>query len=329
MQNNNVKLFAVTLFCIGLTGCQTHSVKDIDANVYPIITIRTGIVRNPQRIFFISDVQVPMAFEKIIFKTYRNEDARDSLFADIITQQPDYLFMLGDLTSEGSNEKAWAPLDNFLNSMNIINTKVYAIPGNHEYMTKSSIGEKMFKDRFQEEWLNGYFVNIDSIAIVMLNSNFNKIDENKQPKQLVWYKSEMDSLDADPGIKAVIVCTHHAPYSNSRVVGSSETVQDMIVPVFEKSQKSKLFLSGHSHNLEYFSDSIGKHFLNIGCGGGIPQPLIPEDKRVYNDLLSQEVKPLYSYLVIEKQGNSLKLIGKGFKKDFRFFELDIGTIMLN
>lgn len=39
MQNKNLILFAVTLFCLRLTGLQAQTVKDIDGNVYPTITI--------------------------------------------------------------------------------------------------------------------------------------------------------------------------------------------------------------------------------------------------------------------------------------------------
>jgi hypothetical protein len=297
-----------------------------------LINISCGfsqVVRNQQRIYFMSDVQTPLLLEKIYLKPCRNEDARDSLFADIIRQHSKNLFMLGDLVSRGSDEKAWMPLDAFLNSLNRIHAKVYAIPGNHEYIRISSIGMQMFKRRFQEEWLNGYFVNIDSVAIVMLNSNFNKLGKNELSKQLKWYKAEMDSLDSDPAIKAIIVCTHHAPYSNSKIVGSSKPVEDLIIPIFEKSTKSKLFLSGHSHNLEYFTGRNGKHFLVIGGGGGLTQPLISVNKRKYYDLVSQDAKPLYFYLVIEKKENCLNLIVRGFKEDFRFFELDIGVIPLN
>jgi predicted MPP superfamily phosphohydrolase len=287
------------------------------------------VVRNQVRFYFISDVQAPLPTEKIIFKAYRNEEARDSLFADIIQWHPKNLFILGDLTSRGSKEKGWAPADTFLNSMNRINTAVYVIPGNHEYMGCSSTGIQMFRKRFPEQWLYGYFVNIDSIAIVMLNSNFDKLSENELSKQLIWYKSEMDSLDIDPSVKTIIVCTHYAPYSNSKIVGSSKPIADFIVPVFDKSKKSKLLISGHSHNLEYFSDGAGKYFLVIGGGGGIEQSLIPFEKRKYYDLINQDVKPLYFYLIIERRDNYLKLIARGFKKDFRFFELDIGTVTID
>ena len=300
-------------------------------HVFLLINISCGFsqaFRNQQNIYFISDFQAPLPMETIISKPYRNEEARDSLFADIIRQQPQTLFMLGDLTSMGSDAKAWVPLDTFLNSLNKISTSVYAIPGNHEYIGKST-GMRMFKQRFPEQWLYGYFVSLDSIAIVMLNSNFNELGRNEFSRQLTWYKSVMDSLDSVPDIQAIIVCIHHPPYSNSKVVGSSKPVSDLIVPIFEKTQKALLFISGHSHNLEYFADSIGKHFLVIGGGGGMAQPLIPMNKRIYVDLLNQETKPLYFYLVIEKNGNRLKLIAKGFKKDFTFFESYIDTITIN
>jgi hypothetical protein len=287
------------------------------------------VVRNQGKIYFVSDIQAPLPVEKIIFKTYRNEEARDSLFADLIVQRPGNLFLLGDLVSRGSVEKVWSPLDNFLYLLKKTNTTTYAIPGNHEYMGCSSTGIQRFENRFPEQWLYGYFVSIDSIAIFMLNSNFTNLSEDELSKQSIWYKSEMDSLDLDPSVKAIIVCTHHAPFSNSKIVGSSAPVADLIVPIFEKSKKSRLFISGHSHNLEYFSDSIGKHFLVIGGGGGIEQPLVPIGKRKYYDLINQNVKPLYFYLIIERNGNYLKLIARGFNEDFRFFDLDIGIVTID
>jgi uncharacterized protein (TIGR02145 family) len=40
---NNIKFFSVTLLYLGLTGCQTNSVKDIEGNVYTTITIGTQV----------------------------------------------------------------------------------------------------------------------------------------------------------------------------------------------------------------------------------------------------------------------------------------------
>jgi uncharacterized protein (TIGR02145 family) len=43
MKHKNVKLFAVILFWIWVTGCQTNSLKDIEGNVYKTVTIGTQI----------------------------------------------------------------------------------------------------------------------------------------------------------------------------------------------------------------------------------------------------------------------------------------------
>jgi uncharacterized protein (TIGR02145 family) len=43
MQQRNLKLFVITLFCIGLTGLQAQTVKEIDSNVYKTVTIGTQV----------------------------------------------------------------------------------------------------------------------------------------------------------------------------------------------------------------------------------------------------------------------------------------------
>ncbi len=283
---------------------------------------------NSQKICFISDFQATMAVEKIFLKGYRNTDARDSLFSDIIRSRPKNLFLTGDMVYAGSRQKAWLPLDHLLGSLTKSDTKVYVLPGNHEYMFNPSTGIRNFKQRFPSEMLMGYVVSTDSISVVMLNSNFGNLSEIESSGQLKWYSAAMDSLDKDRATRTIIVCTHHAPYSNSAIVGSSESVKNLIIPAFENSKKSVLFISGHSHNLEYFAGTKGKHYLVIGGGGGIAQPLLPMDKRSNEDLLQQESKPIYFYLIIEKKGNNLKLTARGFKRDFKFFDLNVDEINL-
>jgi predicted phosphodiesterase len=268
------------------------------------------------KLYFISDCQQPMKVEELRLKPYRNEEARDSLFSDLLRRKPQNLFLLGDLTSTGSNNSSWEPIDNLLNVLHANNISIHAIPGNHEYYRNPQKGIGNYRKRFPESSLCGYCVKVDSVSVVMLNSNFNKISDLNVQKQQTWYKAIMDSLDADKGTRIIIVCAHHAPFSNSKIVGSSKPVIKNFIPGFMNSSKSRLFISGHSHNLEYFKMAPNKHFLVIGGGGGLTQPLLPSKKQMYSDVLQQDQKPLYFYLVIERKGNRILLDVRGIKKDF-------------
>jgi UDP-2,3-diacylglucosamine pyrophosphatase LpxH len=266
-------------------------------------------------LYFISDCQVPLLFEKIIRKTHHNSDARDSLFREIENKNDGYVFMLGDLVGKGSKNSQWKGIDSFLETLRGSGTKVYGIPGNHEFLFRATHGINNFKKRFPDLSLTGYCVHTDSMAIVMLNSNFGRLSRAARKNQQLWYLAVMDSLDSDATVQTVIVCTHHSPFSNSTVVGSSVKVQQAFIPRFESSPKTKLFITGHSHNLECFDGTRSKRFLVIGGGGGIDQPLYTGEKEKYKDLIRQDTKPRFFYLMVYRNVNVLEVTISGFSKE--------------
>jgi predicted MPP superfamily phosphohydrolase len=278
-------------------------------------------------LYFVSDCQQPLKIEKIRLRHYRNEEARDSLFSDIIRQKPRNLFFLGDLTSSGSNKKSWNPITKLLLSLSSPDISIHAIPGNHEYYLCARRGIQNYERRFPRDSMFGYCVKVDSMAIVMLNSNFNKLNSSEIQKQQNWYLETMNSLDADSGIKMILLCSHHPPYTNSKIVKPSVEVSKFFLPRFNDSPKSKLYISGHSHNLEFFGKADKKYFLVIGGGGGLTQPLYSADKRLFSDLIQQDKKPIYFYLVTERRGDSLHLFVRGLQRDFNSIKtFEIGTI---
>jgi hypothetical protein len=273
-----------------------------------------------QQLYFISDCQQPLKLEELRLKPYRNKEARDSLFTDIVRQDPKNLFLLGDLTAAGSRSKKWKAVDQLLSLLHNLHTSIHAIPGNHEYITNAKRGIMNYRMRFPADPLSGYCVTVDSMAILMLNSNFSKLGSSEIKKQQLWYNSTMDSLNSEEGIKMILICTHHPPFTNSKIVTSSEPVIENFLSKFSESPKSKLFLSGHSHNLELFSDHLKKHFLVIGGGGGLIQPLRSSNKTLFKDLIQQPQKPIYFYLVAERKGNTLHLFARGLEKDFQLIK---------
>jgi hypothetical protein len=127
--------------------------------------------------------------------------------------------------------------------------------GNRELMFFPEEGEKNFCSRFPVAPRTGHVRTIDSIAVVLLISNFDHLTLQEALAQRHWYMHILDTLDVDRSIRAAIVCCHHAPYSNSMDVGVAKGVQEQFVTPFVASRKRQLFLSGHAHAFEHFQRS--------------------------------------------------------------------------
>ena len=176
--------------------------------------------------------------------------------------------MLGDVVSIGSSNHKWRLVDKFIDSCHQNKIAVHALLGNHDVMWSRKKGEKNFAKRFPDFKDLGFVSITDSIAVIMLNSNFKKLSSTEIDEQEKWYQSTLKNLDSNDDVKIIIVSCHHAPYSNSLIVGSSIAVQKYFVPDFIQTKKCKLFITGHAHAFEHFTFS-GKDFLVIGGGGGL------------------------------------------------------------
>ncbi|MDQ3101782.1 MAG: metallophosphoesterase [Bacteroidota bacterium] len=266
---------------------------------------------------FASDTQEPMRVEELVLRSHENRKATRALFKEIISQRPAELFLLGDVVNLGHRDERWSYIDTALHDARKAGITVNAILGNHELMGRSAQGAIRFQTRFPQHVKTGYTVIKDSIAVVLLNSNFKKMPNSQIREQNEWYKTILAALDTAPEIKAVIVCCHHSPYSYSKLVGSNGKVQRLFVAPFLKHKKTKLFLSGHAHLFQHFHKD-GKNFFVIGGGGGLNHPL---RRRTGPEVaLGGEYAPLFHYLTVQLCGDRLRLVSRRLLDDMSAFE---------
>lgn len=223
----------------------------------------------------------------------------------------------GDLVAQGSSNKSWKMIDSVLVQLRKQHTPVHATLGNHELLFSATKGERNFAKRFPEDNLNQYFFVRDSIAIILLNSNFKKMSPQDLTYQQKWYDSSLAILDNDLSVKAIIIGCHHSPYSNSQTVCSNKLVQQRFVPHFLSSRKSCLFVSGHAHIFEHHKVS-GKDFLVIGGGGELQQKSHTGKKSL--TIQNNSYHPMFHYIGIKIEGAELKITSYELQKDFTTVE---------
>lgn len=286
--------------------------KKIDGVYFWIIFLLlswSGYAQRPTTVM-ISDTQAPMRVEKLFLKSHHNEKATSKLFEKIDSLKPNSLFILGDVTSWSAKEKKWRSMDGYLKDCRKAGISTHALWGNHDVMGSVKKGKVNFKKRFPDANPNGYVVVSDSIAFVLLNSNFKRMKKEEIATQQKWFDETLPLLDKDPGVAAIVVSCHHAPYTNSTIVRPSLGVQEKFVPLFLTTTKCKLFITGHAHAFEHFVIS-GKNFLVIGGGGGIHQPLGNERADVNADY-----KPEFHFLGLTLQQKHLSVVSYPLNRDF-------------
>lgn len=266
---------------------------------------------------FASDTQKPMWVETLFLKANHNQEATKKIFNEFSVRKPKAIFLLGDVVNLGYSNRQWKAMSGYLQNLRNEGVDVHAALGNHEVMGQAKKGEEKFQTYFPDHVRTGYVTVVDSVAVVLLNSNFGKLSAKDAETEVAWYKQTLQSLDADPAIQFIITGCHHSPYTNSKIVGCSKDVEQKFVQPFLASSKSRLFLSGHSHNFEHYQKQ-GKDFFVIGGGGGLHQPL-----KTGPDCLSDmcaDYKPEFHYLTVKRSAEGLEVKSYELKKDFSSFD---------
>ena len=227
------------------------------------------LLAQQQRLVFVSDTQSPIWFEKIYMEYNENELTTQRIFSSIL-KEPHLTAVIhaGDITAYGSSRDKWERVLPFLDSLRARSIPFIAAKGNHDYMFSSEQGMENFRKYVPGSPSDFSLSKFGPVAVILLNSNFSKLDDSTMQRQNEWYASTLSQCDADTTIRFVCCVNHHSPFTNSAIVSGSEEVQKNFLPAFYHSTKARLFVTGHAHRFEHFRNR-GKDFLVIGGGGGL------------------------------------------------------------
>jgi hypothetical protein len=86
----------------------------------------------------------------------------------------------------------------------------------------------------------------------------------------------LTSIKQSTSQKALVIATHHPPYSSGGHSGSSEMNDDITTLCNQAGVLPDLFLSAHAHNYQRYTRVLGGKkitYVVAGTGGMPPQPL--------------------------------------------------------
>jgi len=276
----------------------------------------------------VGDPQDTLLFERLILRRESNPAERARVFARIAGRRPAFLAIVGDLTSSGWSTRAWRTFERVMESMHRERMPVLPIMGNHDYGILRAnaarrfgdygiiraVAARKFAERFpqfaRERW---YARTYGALAMLFLDSNAAALTSDEWRRQREWFAATLDTYDADPAIRGVLVFAHHPPFTNSTIFRDDTAVRDAFVARFVSSPKTVAMLNGHAHAYEHFVES-GKHFIVTGGGGGPRVRLLAGSAQRHADLFAGPSPRPFNYLWITPQPQGLSVVVEGLDK---------------
>lgn len=228
----------------------------------------------------VGDLQRTSVWE---FWREQNDEERAQVVQHIAQGHPALVLMMGDLVFDGSSDSEWAAFDALVGPLREAQLPALSVAGNHDLWLLGRRNLRHLWARFPSlrgsSWTEMTWA---GIAFLILDSNRDSMSEQEWQRQLDWASAELDRLQADPTVHAIVAAAHHPALTNSTVSSDNTDVSRLLVPLLRSSPKTVLVLAGHVHSYERFV-SDGIHFVVCGGGGGPRVDLLTGNQRRHPD----------------------------------------------
>ena len=201
-----------------------------------------------------------------------NAEARTKILQQINLRNYDAFFCLGDISEVGMVPPIMQSALNDLRD-NLPNTKMLAIPGNHDFIVN---GYPCFKNAFMQKGDKKYFrmdngtIHMIFLFMVWDDAEFSKTQEK-------WLIKQLEEIPQEDTVIVISHCyvTGSGYYDSAagKNWGDIPTVVDKLCPIFEK-YGVDLSLSGHNHFFEFLEKDDVNYVILGGMGGKLDTDLI-------------------------------------------------------
>jgi len=278
---------------------------------------------------------------------------------------PAFLFHLGDVIYGPDKQVHYG--ERFYRPYRHYPGKIIAIPGNHDGETRAAADKpslNAFRANFcaktaavpQQASNSGIYretmtqpgvywmLDAPFVRIIGLYSNclenpgFLEGNGGKDKSQLDWLKKTLRSVAGKQG-KALVIATHHPPYSSAGHAGSTEMNQGIDTICNAAGVVPDAFLSGHAHNYQRYTRRIGGKqvpYIVIGTGGigtqNVPEA-VGQPASGSHDTTYEAAMASHGYLYVTASAKELKFefwpfANGGHAQAFDPFTIDLGTHVL-
>jgi hypothetical protein len=159
---------------------------------------------------------------------------------------------------------------------------------------------------------------------------------NAQKDWLVTTLRQIAQERAQGQHKALVIATHHPPFSTGGHAGSQEMLAEIDQACATGGVTPDLFLSGHAHSYQRYTRRVPSNggnaeipYIVAGMGGHAEQKITPADGSVTGDHTFENSREGYGYLLVEATASTLSIRAIGVDgtnvAEFDRVAVDLGT----
>jgi Calcineurin-like phosphoesterase len=215
---------------------------------------------------------------------------------------------------DGTSAREWKAFDHLFAPVLAKGIPVIPAVGNHEYWGNNQQALANLTARFP--WLasSRWHAHLhDSLGLILIDSNISEYAEAEWARQVAWFDSTLQEMDANPSVRAVLVFSHHPPFTNSTIIDDASYLATSFLPAFFAAKKTIAFISGHVHGYERFAAN-GRMFIVSGGGGGPRLRLYEGKKARHQDLFAGPAIRPFNYLLLYPESGRLRIEVMGLEK---------------